>query len=183
MPSHVDFSALTGTLRTVRLGVGASDLHGSLSGYLCAGAKADAAGWIGALQLGFDTPDAAGNPVLQDLFHECSAQFPDDATEVEPLLPPPSASLPQRADALVEWCRGFLGGFGLGGSTQRGELSAQAKDILGDLATIAASRFDYEGGEADEESLAEVLDFVRLGTALLYREVSKRAQASARALH
>src|SRR5690606_16169441 len=116
-------------------------LHGSLTGYLCAGAKTDAADWLGALQLGFDTPDAGGNAVLKNLFSACSAQFSNGDAEVEPLLPPAPALLPQRADALVEWCRGFLGGFGLGGSTQRGELSAQAQEILGDLGTIAASRF------------------------------------------
>lgn len=183
MPLHVDFTALTATLRTLRLGVGASDLHGSLTGYLCAGAKVRGDGWLDALQLGPEVAGADEDAAMQALLGACSAQFSGSCAEIEPLLPPAPASLPQRADALVEWCRGFLGGFGLGGSTQRGALSAQAREILGDLGTIAASRFDCEGSAADEESLAEVLDFVRLGAALLHREISDRARASVRSLH
>lgn len=183
MTSSADFSAIANALQPLRLGVSASDLHGSLTGYLCAGARVGADDWPDALQLEFDAPDATGDEVLRRLYHLCRAQFEGARANVDPLLPPRSVPLPQRAEALVEWCRGFLGGFGLAGVTERATLPADASEILSDLGTIAASRFDYAGNAEDEQALADVLDFVRIGTALLHREVHESMRAASRSLH
>ncbi|MFC4821025.1 UPF0149 family protein [Dokdonella ginsengisoli] len=180
-PTSLTHAELTDALRALRLGVDASDLHGSLSGYLCAGGEAGSDDWTEALQLGFDEPELARNRTLERLYRECRAQFAEQPASVDPLLPATAAGLPRRADALIEWCRGFLGGVGLSGATSRTDLSADAREILADLGMIAASSLQYADARDDERALDEVLVFVRAGAAMLHRELSQRARA--RALH
>jgi uncharacterized protein YgfB (UPF0149 family) len=139
--SPLTHARLASALQTLRLGMGASDLHGSLTGYLCAGGSAG----------------------------------------VEPLLPAPDEPVERRAEALVEWCRGFLGGVGLSG-TPTAALSADANEVLADLGRIAASRFDYDDAEEDETALSEVLEFVRVGVLLLRTELT-RPRAARRSVH
>ncbi|MGN6519351.1 MAG: UPF0149 family protein [Dokdonella sp.] len=178
LPSHQE---LAGVLAALRLGVNPSDLHGSLTGYLCAGGVAGEDDWLDRLELAPENAGAQRDAVLKALLAASRAQFERQPARVLPLLPAADAPLARRADALVEWCRGFLGGFGLVGTTLRVELSDDAAEILSDFGTIAASRLEIEGGREDEQAFADVLDFVRTASALLHRETS--AGRAARSLH
>jgi hypothetical protein len=104
------------------------------------------------------------------MFAECSAALDDPELRFEPLLPDAETPIDTRADALVDWCRGFLGGLGLGGGSGT-SVSDDASEILRDLGTIAGSRFEYENAEEDESALAEVVEFVRVGVLLLHAEM------------
>jgi uncharacterized protein YgfB (UPF0149 family) len=170
--SALTHAELARALETLRLGMGASDLHGSLTGYLCAGGRAGAEEWPAALEI---EPDAAADlrhEALKRLYRDCRAQLDDPDLGFEPLLPESDAPVERRADALVEWCRGFLGGVGLSGSPI-GALSPDASEVLADLGRIAASHFDYDDEEEDESALSEVLEFVRVGVLLLHTELTR----------
>jgi uncharacterized protein YgfB (UPF0149 family) len=183
MQSSIDHSELSRALATLRLGVDASELHGSLTGFLCAGGRASTDDWLDLLALEPDSVGVARDAALQTLFDACCAQFEGVHADVEPLLPQAASSLAQRADALVDWCRGFLGGFGLAGATQRLALSTDANEVLADFAKVAAARLDYTDTTEDEEALADVVDFTRIGSAMLHREIVAGARAAARSLH
>lgn len=178
-PTH---AALTDALQALRVGVDASDLHGSLTGYLCAGGQLGDADWPSVLELEVDASALAAHPLLQPFVRRCRAQFEPTPAHIEPLLPASDVPLPRRAAALVEWCRGFLGGFGLGGAARHVPLPAEANEILADFGTIAASRFEHTDTGADAAAFAEVLEFVCTAAALLHREV-RAAQAMKRSLH
>lgn len=161
-------------LASLRFGVDPSDLHGSLTGYLCAGGQADARDWLAALRLETDKAEAAAaasSAPLQQLFRECSAWLDDPDMRFEPLLPAADTPVDVRADALVEWCRGFLGGIGLAGAADASGLSPDCAEILRDFGTIAASHFEYSDSEEDEGALAEVIEFIRVGVLLLHNEL------------
>jgi uncharacterized protein YgfB (UPF0149 family) len=180
-PTHLELNA---ALEKVRLGVTASDLHGSLTGYLCAGGHVDAHDWLDRLELTpADAVVTAGDATLQHFLAAGLAQFETQPARIAPLLPATDSALVLRADALVEWCRGFLGGFGLVGSTLRAKLSDDASEILADFSTIATSRLDVDGGAGDEQAYDDVLEFVRTAAALLYREARESQRAAARSLH
>jgi uncharacterized protein YgfB (UPF0149 family) len=83
------------------------------------------------------------------------------------LLPEDDASLADRADALLGWCRGFLGGYGLGAGDAVPE-TPEAREALDDLGKIAASRLSYDDPEGDEAALLEVSEFVRVAALLLH---------------
>ena len=163
------------TLDRLRVGVGASDLHGSLTGYLCGGGKASAKAWPEALELHAAADGWLDDPLFASLYRECREQLDDSELAFEPLLPSDDVPLAKRADALVEWCRGFLGGIGLSGADRPGTaFSPEADEILRDFAAIAASNLDYGDDEEDENALTEVLEFVRIGVLLLHGELDQR---------
>ncbi|HKE47564.1 MAG TPA: UPF0149 family protein [Rhodanobacteraceae bacterium] len=170
--SALTYAELAHAIKTLRLGVGASDLHGSLTGYLCAGGRAGAEEWPAALELDPDVK-ALRHEALRQLYRDCRAQLEDPDLGFEPLLPAHDAPVERRADALVEWCRGFLGGVGLSGTTNRQRLSEDANEVLADFGRIASSRFDYDDAEEDETALSEVLEFVRVGVLLLHAELNR----------
>lgn len=177
----ISYSELGDALIRVQAGVGASELHGSLVGYLCGGGggSADARHWFDALEFDHDGEIAGALPsgLLEQLHRECSSWLADPEPGFEPMLPATETPIEVRADALVEWCRGFLGGFGLAGGVQHGSLSHDAREILGDFGTIAATRFEYAGNEDDEAALAEVIEFIRVGALLLHAELHAAPQS------
>jgi yecA family protein len=166
--SHAELGA---ALADLRVGVGASDLHGSLTGYLCGGGEASAGTWLKRLALEPEEEPGTRHAVLDRLFRQCREQLDDPDLGFEPLLPDADEPLAQRADALVDWCRGFLGGIGLAGKDAQARLSSDGEEILRDFGTIASSRFEVEDAEEDESALTEVVEFIRVAVLLLHTEL------------
>lgn len=165
LPNYRDVLAEVDRLE---LSVDASELHGSLCGYLCAGGDRHAADWLGRLAIG-ETNQAvapAGGALVQ-LFQVSAEQLQSPDFGFDLLLPAEDNPVSLRADALLGWCRGFLGGFGLAAGAHP-PLSAEAGEALEDLGRIAGSQLSYEDPEADEEALAEVAEFVRVAALLLH---------------
>ncbi|MEO8672124.1 MAG: UPF0149 family protein [Tahibacter sp.] len=183
--ARINHAELDLTLNQLQFGVGASDLHGSLTGFLCGGGVASARNWLEHLEIepGVDVSQADRQSVLDGLFRGCRSELEDAGLRFLPLLPGDEEPLTERADALVEWCRGFLGGLGLSGVDVERGLSEDGAEILRDLSTIAASRFEYEDVEEDETALVEVLEFVRVGVLLLHSELASSAAPVAGTLH
>jgi uncharacterized protein YgfB (UPF0149 family) len=85
------------------------------------------------------------------------------------LLPNIDRPVRERGDALIRWCRGFLGGFGMSAGAEP-PLSEESRDALGDLARMAASDLAYDDPESDEQALEEVAEFVRVAALLLHSD-------------
>lgn len=178
--NELDHDRLETLLASLQAGVGAAELHGALSGFLGAGGRAPADAWGEALALDAvheaQAAGGAGAVELRELFESTAAALADEDDAFEPLLPDDDASLGQRADAMVDWCRGFLGGVGLANPRARGSLSEDAEEAISDLGRIAASELSVEDGEADEEAFAEVLEYVRVAALLLRDECAAAAR-------
>lgn len=161
-----DQDALFEEIRSAALAVDPSELHGSLCGYLCGDGHSDRGDWLQQLAL---DPANAIEPegALDRLYLATHQQLDAQDFDFVVLLPDDAQPLDTRADALVAWCRGFLGGFGLAGPVSTA-LSEDATEALEDIGRIAASSLSYEGDEADEEALAEIVEFVRVAALLLH---------------
>ena len=172
MPPTVDHEQLDALVRDLRLGTAASELHGSLCGFLAGGGSVQPGQLFAALQLDGEavTLAAAQTSVLKALIRQTAEALADPEMGFEPLLPADDRSLPERAEALAQWCRGFLGGFGLAGAATHAALSEEAREMLHDLGSIAASRFTFGDENEDEDALIEVQEFVRVGAMLLHAE-------------
>lgn len=165
-PTHAQ---LQQQLDGLRLGVGPSEVHGSLSGYLCAGGKVESDNWLERLQLHGDDPSAALDVQgsLARLAQATAEAIKPDNGDLELLLPPDDAGLEARALGLVDWCRGFLGGFGLAGVDAAG-LDPGMAAILRDFADIAATVPAPDNDADDRAALGELVDHARFGALLLH---------------
>ncbi len=166
-------SALAGTA----LAIDASELDGLLAGFVCGGGKADREQLAAALQLEGDDPQV--DALLGQMHDACVHHLEHLEMGLEPLLPADARPLRERVDALVDWTRGFLGGFGLAGASADA-LTDAGREVLRDMGAIAGSRptledDDGQGSDEDESALMELLEFVRVGAMLLHTEVAMAA--------
>lgn len=151
----------------LQLGVDAAELHGSLCGFLSGGGEPPRASWLGPVMADPEPGQVPADSALDRLYvaTETLMESPDFGFEL--LLPDENAPVGERGDALLGWCRGFLGGFGLSAGS-RPPLSEDGAEALRDLAKMAASELSYEDPEGDEEALAEVTEFIRVSALLLH---------------
>ena len=167
------------------LATSVSAFHGSLVGFISAGGHIHKGTLLDALAFeAAPAPTADEVAMLERLRHQTEAALADPDLTFEPLLPEDDASLGERTTGLVDWTRGFLGGFGLGGTPETAKsLTDDAQEVLRDLATIATSDFDYEEGDTDEDALIEIVEFVRVGVLLLHAEVGARHEPASETRH
>jgi len=152
-----------------KLGLAASvaELHGGLCGWLAAGGE-DVPAWTARVLADDSLQAPAPGGALDQLRQVSAAQLADRDFAFELLLAEDGAPLAVRADALFEWCRAFLGGFGLA-ARGRPQLSEEGEEALQDLARLAqASSNDFDRADEDEVALAEIEEFVRVAALLLH---------------
>jgi uncharacterized protein YgfB (UPF0149 family) len=164
-----NYAQISEQLQSMQLGVDAAELHGSLCGYLSGGEAPSRSDWLGKVMAEPENLPVAPDSALDRLFvaTEQLLESPDFGFDL--LLPDIDLPVMERGDALMSWCRGFLGGFGLAaGATP--PLSEESQDALADLAKMAASNLSYDDPEADEQALEEVAEFVRIAALLLHSD-------------
>lgn len=150
--------------RTAALGVSAEELHGGLCGWL-AGGGADGPDWLRRVLADESIPPP--DETLEQLRRASVAQLEDRSFGFELLLPDAEATLYERSGALFDWCRGFLGGFGLAAG-EAPSLSEEGREALADLAKLAAASAQDSGDQDDEVALTEIEEFVRVAVLLLH---------------
>lgn len=154
-----------------------AQLHGHLVGRLSAGSRLDHAAWLDVAR---EVIDGRGNPAEADrvlliqLYDATLAQLTGSGFELVLLLPDDETAIEQRAEALGQWCEGFLGGFGLVPREQ--PLGEEAEDVLADFAAIAQIQTDPEDSEANEVFFMEVTEYARVAVLMLFSECQPKDQ-------
>lgn len=149
-----------------RLGVAPADLHGSITGFLCTGWSGRARELLDSLALESDA-DTAACEHLDGFIERGAADIEGRLRAHEPIrILLPEAPLVARANAAVDWCRGFLGGLGLTGALAGQPQAAEIAELLSMLERIAASQLACD--DEDAAALDDVLDFIRDAVAHLY---------------
>ncbi len=167
-------SAVDAQMGRLSLPTGASELHGSLCGWLAGGGGAQA-DWLAKVMADDDIAMPETGSALDELRTASAAQLADRSFDFELLLPDADASLAERSGAVFDWCRGFLGGFGLAAGAQA-PLSAESLEALADLAKLAGAQAQDDGDEEDEAALVEIEEFVRVAVLLLHGDCVLGAQ-------
>ncbi|MBM4196077.1 MAG: UPF0149 family protein [Gammaproteobacteria bacterium] len=186
-----DFDKVAAALRQLGATEGATAAHGTLCGLLCVlGGRASPV-WV-ANVVGIDPADRGADApqveVLSALVSATAGALADGEMSFLPLLPPDDQPLPQRADALADWCAGFMHGLGEGaGSSGDGQAldGDVSREIMNDFAEIArVSLGDDETELEAEAAYAELVEFVRVGVQLLFEELHDvRRAATAGRVH
>lgn len=154
---------------------GVAESHGILCGLLCSGAAVGMQSWLdhvlGNEGSGCDTPQESLDLLAQIAKETVQAMDEPDAPFL-PLLPDDDEPICERTAALVEWCEGFLFGFGMSGSADLSGLSQEGREFVSDLKEI--TRIDLSSPEDDEEdegALNELVEYIKIGTSILREEV------------
>lgn len=153
-----------------------AEIHGLMSGWLCAGAAWDSRGRLAALAewLGIDL--SADDAALLNRVHSDLAEgIADDAFGFSPLLPDDEVAVNERAREVSSWCSGFLYGFGMTGKFAAEDLSEEVTEALTDLGKIAALSDDVPEDEDNESDLTEIMEYVRMAAMLIHAECQQKA--------
>jgi uncharacterized protein YgfB (UPF0149 family) len=144
-----------------------AELHGALCGWLAAGGE-DVPAWPARVMADDSLPAPVSGDPLDCLRSASVSQLGDTDFGFQLLLPDEQVPVTERAGAMFDWCRAFLGGFGLAVADKK--LSEEGEEALGDIANLAAARIDDVDPEGDEESLAEIEEYVRMAVLLLHAD-------------
>jgi len=169
LPSLAEIDA---EIRHLQLAIPGSELHGGLSGWLAGGGD-NVAGWLAPVLADPDLPAPAAGSALDRMRVATAHQLEDRDFAFALLMPDDGAPLSVRSAALFDWCRGFLGGFGLAAG-ERSSLSDEGREALSDLARLAAAQPDAEDEDdaGEEDALAELEEFVRVAVLLLHGDAA-----------
>ncbi|MDO5506497.1 MAG: UPF0149 family protein [Pseudoxanthomonas suwonensis] len=173
-------AAISAQLQRLGLGIAAAELHGAACGWIAGGGEREG-NWLAAVMVDPDLAPVAMESALDALFRASVRQFEDRDFSLGLLLADDEASLGERSASLFDWCRGFLGGFGLAAGAEPA-LSDEGREALADLARLAAASAQEEGDEDDEQALVEIEEFVRVAAMLLHGDCVLAARHR-RALH
>lgn len=175
MSSQPDYDSLQGALGGGPDGHAAAEAHGSLCGLLCAGVQDVPEAWIQNTLADAEDYQFGGRDdarALLDALHAATvAALTAGDMGFQLLLPDDETSLEDRAAALAAWCSGFLYGLAVRGLRPMAELPDELREILSDFAEIGrAGVAEEEAEEAGEGAFAELVEYVRVATQIVYDE-------------
>lgn len=167
-PSHSELARL---LERARALTEAPEAHGTLAGALCAGESFGFEEWLGEV---FPEGDpGVAREGMQQLYRWTRDALASGQLQFAPLLPEDELPLAERAQALGEFCQGFLYGLGTSALPDPEALPEQVAEIVRDLGAITHVGADPEESEEDnEQAYAELVEFVRVGVQLLFDELA-----------
>ncbi|MFK8040948.1 UPF0149 family protein [Congregibacter sp.] len=143
-----------------------AELHGCLCGLLGGGLRGGEEALLAELEQALDISlhgslaDAIGT-----LRSRAIESIGEGSFDFQPLLPDDELELPQRIEAMAQWCRGFLSGYAQARVKSEGQGQAVLPDsaeALRDFAAIAqaASDEEDEDSNAAEEAYYELLEYL-----------------------
>jgi len=148
-----------------------AEAHGCLCGALCARRDYSSANWLEDI-LPDEGADRSDDSALAEVLTETAGALARPDLDFQPLLPG-DAAIDERVEALAAWCQGFLYGIGSAGTTGRGALPGDAREVLADLARIAqAGAPGTDSPEDEENAYVELVEFLRAGVQLVYEDLA-----------
>lgn len=161
--------------------VGAAELHGCVSGALCAEPGIRSSDWVAEALPGHENAAivAALQAPVEDMIGQTSVALAGGDMTFVPLLPHEDVALQERIAALAAWCDGFL--YGIARSGSLGPPQGTVNEIIRDLGEIARAAIGDEGeSEEAERDYTELVEFVRAAVQLAFEELAPLRAAATR---
>ena len=148
-------------------------LHGRLCGHLCAGRILNRSNWIAEamdqMAFGAALPLHAEH-CLCAFYEEAYQQLQSSSFSFVPMLPEEHHDLKVRLHGMVEWCRGFLTGYGLSGVKQK-NISKETHMILVDFYSFLETDIESVNRDNDaERDFMHLYEYVRVAVLTLFSE-------------
>lgn len=171
--TSIDFASMQAILTCENVKAHASELHGVLSGLVCAGFEFEDQSYLVMLNDLFNDGDSFPSPVksaLKQMYSELWANILDESYGFNLLLPDDDDSMVERGNALSSWVQGFNLGFGLQ-QKDKAVYSEDVKEVLIDFAEIANLSDEMEEDEDTEQAYFEIAEYVRISALLCFTEL------------
>lgn len=168
----MDFDELNNGLIDLQTGTRVAECHGFISGYVCASNDNRTMVLRDHLVSGLENGQQLEQAyALLDLIAaDVVNRLQTTEINFQPLLPPDSEDISVRAQALSEWCAGFVSGLGVGGLGEKPTKNSVCDEFIKDLVSISRMETDTEEDEESEQSLFELVEYIRVGVLMLYQE-------------
>jgi uncharacterized protein YgfB (UPF0149 family) len=185
------------SLRELLLEAGAlpalPEVHGGVSGALCAGGPAAAERWLDDLFADHRASNLAKlRGSLREMVQATWRTLGGGELGFELLLPDEDAPLEDQVQALALWCHGFLDGLGTSAPDlaesreRRDEGESELAGILADFAEISRAGIG-EDDAADRDqagfALAEIKEYARVSAQIVFEDLASRRASAARDAH
>ncbi|MEH0833948.1 YecA family protein [Pectobacterium cacticida] len=179
-PAYEDLNQL---LNRQQVALTAAEMHGLICGMLCGGNHDDS--WrtlvFELTNDGMAFTQTLSQP-LQNLYQTTREMLEDDGFLFQLFLPDDAqdnVTVFDRADALAGWVNHFLLGIGVVQPTLN-KAQGELKEAIEDLRNIAQLGYDEEEDQEElEQSLEEVIEYVRISAILCHNEFTHQSIASA----
>jgi len=169
----IDFASAQADITTENIKAHASEIHGVLTGLICAGFAVEDLNYITMINDLFNNGEglpAKVKTTVKQMFSELWTDLLDDAYTFQLMLPDDDDAIAERGHALGVWVQGFNLGFGLQ-QKDSPVVSAEVKEVLTDFAEIANLSDDMEENEATEQAYFEINEYVRISALLCFSEL------------
>lgn len=149
----------------------AAEAHGTLAGALCAATAYVLEDWLGEI-LPSGRADKVITETFRALYDTTARELRGAEMSFQVLLPEDDRPIVERAEALGQWCQGFLYGLGTSRIEDVNRLPGDAGEIVRDLGEITRIGVDAaDSVESNEAAYADLVEFVRVGVQLLFEEL------------
>ena len=170
----MDFASMQAILTSEDVKHHASELHGVLTGLVCAGFEFEDQGYMTMLHDLFNDGDgfpAAVKKAIKQMYSELWSSILDDSYSFSLLLPDDDDSMAERGHALSVWVQGFNLGYGLQ-QKDSPVVSDEVKEVLTDFGEIANLSDEMEEDEDTEQAYFEISEYVRISALLCFSELA-----------
>ncbi len=170
----IDFAAAQAILTSESVNFHASEIHGVLTGLVCAGFEFEDRGYFSLLSDLFNSGDSfSGNvkKMLEPLYNQLWTNILDDNYSFNLLLPDDDDTIAERGHALSMWVQGFNLGFGIQ-QKDTPVVSDEVKEVLTDFVEIANLSDEMDEDEDTEQAYFEIAEYVRISALLCFSELA-----------
>jgi len=158
-----------------------SGLHGWLTGYLSTGARLSDTQWQIEAENYLETPESLPKPVqsLMTVFYGWVLQGLENESMNFTLFMPESddCELSQQVDAMAQWSKGFLDGFGAAGKVS-GKLDDETKEVLQHFDAFSQVELTADDSPEDSEDLLhELVEHARVAALTVFLAFNEPEEA------
>ncbi|MGE3919803.1 MAG: UPF0149 family protein [Gammaproteobacteria bacterium] len=160
-----------------------SETHGLITAFISADVHLDAQFCLDHIFKG--KKSKKNRDFLLEIYKTTFQKLNSPDFDFELLVPDDEQPLNERAQALSEWCEGYLTGLNLVGIKSDSITSEDGREALQNMLEIAKLDYDrIETTESDESAYAEVYEYVRMAAILIHTEIAEsRGKSSNHIIH
>jgi yecA family protein len=171
--TSLDFASVQAILTAESITAHGAELHGVLTGLVCAGFTFESDDYIAMINDLFNNGEGLPREVkstVKSMFAKVWHDIIDDSYSFQLMLPDDDDSIVERGHALSVWVQGFNLGFGLQ-QKDKAVYSEDVKEVLIDFVEIANLSDEMEENEDTEQAYFEIAEYVRISALLCFTEL------------